>query len=137
MIRYVAVLSLFVSAIFCFSMDFDKICTYGLFEKNELTVIYQMEGTINEDVIVFTIISVISFILSILIAFISHRVVYGIIIIFFLGLEIFLLNKMLTLFDYKEVITTSIMMCDNYLMLMWLIFQVIFLVLSLTYILKK
>ena len=125
MIRYIAIFCLLLSAIFCFLMDFDKICTYGLFEKNELTIIFQMDGTINEDVIVFKIISVITLIFSILIAFISYRAIYGIAIIFFLGLEVFLLNKMLTIFDYKEVITTSIMMCDNYLMLLWLIFQMI------------
>ena len=96
-----------------------------------------MDGTINEDVIVFKIISVITLIFSILIAFISYRAIYGIAIIFFLGLEVFLLNKMLTIFDYKEVITTSIMMCDNYLMLLWLIFQMIFAVLSLIHIFKK
>ena len=137
MIRYIAIFCLLLSAIFCFLMDFDKICTYGLFEKNELTIIFQMDGTINEDVIVFKIISVITLIFFIFLAFISYRAIYGIAIIFFLGLEVFLLNKMLTIFDYKEVITTSIMMCDNYLMLLWLIFQMIFAVLSLIHIFKK
>lgn len=137
MIRYIAVFCLVLSAIFCFFMDFDKICTYGLFAKNELTVIFQIDGTINEDVIVFTVISIVSIIFSIFLAFISNKVFYGIMVFFCLILELFLLNKMLTIFDYQEVISTSIMMCDNYLMLLWLIFQMFFLILSLVYIFKK
>ncbi|ENV32682.1 hypothetical protein F960_03189 [Acinetobacter gerneri DSM 14967 = CIP 107464 = MTCC 9824] len=137
MIRYIAIFCLFLSAIFCFAMDFDKICTYGLFEKNELTIIYQMDGTINEDVFVFTVISVISIIFSLVIAFISNKVLYGIIVGLFLMLELFLLNTMLTIFNFQEVITSSITMCNNYMMLFWLILQMFFLILSSIYIFRK
>lgn len=137
MIRSFAVFCLFVSSICCFLMDVDAICTYGLFGKNELTVIHRIEGTVNDDIVVFPIISIISLIFSLFLAFISNKVIYGIVSIFFLSFVIFLLNRMLTLFDYKEVITTSIMMCNNYLMLSWMVFQIAFFIFSLVYIFKK
>lgn len=137
MIRYIAIFCLFLSAVLCFAIDFDKICTYGLFEKNELTIIYQMDGTINEDVFVFTVISVISIIFSLVITFISNKVLYGIIVGIFLILELFLFNTMLTIFNFQEVIMSSILLCNNYMMLLWLMLQMLFLILSSIYIFRK
>lgn len=137
MIRNIAICCLVLSAVFCFAMDSNQICTYGLFEKNQLSIIAHLEGTSNDEGVVFTMIAIVSIVFAIIALLIPYKILFAFAMVFFLILELFLFNRIFTLFDYKEVIMTSISMCKNYLMLAWLFFQMLFGILSLIFIFKK
>lgn len=138
MIRYVAILFLFLSGIGGYTIDkFDQdLCINEYVAIGTITYFKELNGVSANDPSMLGMCGLLSIIFSIILIFIRNKYFYTIVSLVLLLAELILLNMMETV-SYKEIIYDSITKCSNYSTLVWLLFQAMFLIFSGIYIFKN
>lgn len=138
MIRYVAIVFLFLSGIGGYTIDKfgQDLCINEYIAIATITYFNQLNGVSANDPSMLVMCGGVSIIFSIILTFIKNKYVYVATAFLLLVLELILLNMMETVL-YKEIIYDSITYCANYSVLIWFIFQLAFLVFSSFYLLKR
>lgn len=137
MIRYVAILFLFLSGIGGYTIDKfgQDLCINEYIAIGTITYFKELNGVSANDPSMLGMCGLLSIIFSIILIFIRNKYFYTIVSLVLLLAELVLLNMMETV-SYKEIIYDSITKCSNYSTLVWLLFQAMFLVFSGIYIFK-
>jgi hypothetical protein len=138
MIRYVAILFLFLSGIGGYTIDKfgQDLCINEYIAIGTITYFKELNGVSANDPSMLGMCGLLSIIFSIILIFIRNKYFYAIISLVLLFAELILLNMMETV-SYKEIIYDSITKCSNYSTLLWLLFQAVFLILSGIYLFKN
>ncbi|MFI8146508.1 hypothetical protein [Acinetobacter sp. ABJ_C5_2] len=138
MIRYVAILFLFLSGIGGYTIDKfgQDLCINEYIAIGTITYFKELNGVSANDPSMLGMCGLLSIIFSIILIFIRNKYFYTIISLVLFLAESILLNMMETV-SYKEIIYDSITKCSNYSTLVWLLFQAIFSIFSGIYIFKK
>ncbi|AQV16014.1 hypothetical protein [Acinetobacter pittii] len=138
MIRYVAILFLFLSGIGGYTIDKfgQDLCINEYIAIGTITYFKELNGVSANDPSMLGMCGLLSIIFSIILIFIRNKYFYTIVSLVLLLAELILLNMMETV-SYKEIIYDSITKCSNYSTLVWLLFQAMFLVFSGIYIFKN
>ncbi len=138
MVRYIALLCLFVSGIAGYTTDQFKqdLCIYEYIAIGTVTYFKELNGVSANDPSMLGMCSILSVIFSIILIFIKNKYFYLIGLFVLFSLELMLLNMMETA-SYKEIIYDSITKCSNISALCWMIGQVSFLLLSVVYVVKS
>ncbi|MFW1841785.1 hypothetical protein ACG9YY_02240 [Acinetobacter pittii] len=138
MIRYVAILFLFLSGIGGYTIDKfgQDLCINEYIAIGTITYFKELNGVSANDPSMLGICGLLSIIFSIILIFIRNKYFYTIVSLVLLLAELILLN-MMEIVSYKEIIYDSITKCSNYSTLVWLLFQAMFLIFSGIYIFLK
>lgn len=138
MIRYVAILFLFLSGIGGYTIDKfgQDLCINEYIAIDTITYFKELNGVSANDPSMLGMCGLLSIIVSIILIFIRNKYFYTVISLVLLLAELILLNMMETV-SYKEIIYDSITMCSNYSTLGWFLLQAMFLILSGIYIFKS
>jgi hypothetical protein len=138
MIRYIAVIFLFLSGMAGYTIDKfgQDLCIHEYIAIGTVTYFKELNGVSANDPSMLGMCGMLSIIFSIILIFIKNKYFYFIITFVLLVFELTLLNMMETV-PYKEIIYDSIINCSNYSAFGWIIFQVAFLILSGFYIIKS
>ncbi|MCH2072978.1 hypothetical protein [Acinetobacter pittii] len=138
MIRYVAILFLFLSGIGGYTIDKfgQDLCINEYIAIGTITYFKELNGVSANDPSMLGMCGLLSIIFSIILIFIRNKYFYTIVSLVLLLAELILLNMMETV-SYKEIIYDSITKCSNYSTLIWLLFQAMFLIFSGIYIFKN
>ncbi|MFY5899719.1 hypothetical protein [Acinetobacter pittii] len=138
MIRYVAILFLFLSGIGGYTIDKfgQDLCINEYIAIGTITYFKELNGVSANDPSMLGMCGLLSIIFSIILIFIRNKYFYTIVSLILLLAELILLNMMETV-SYKEIIYDSITKCSNYSTLVWLLFQAMFLIFSGIYIFKN
>lgn len=138
MIRYVAILFLFLSGIGGYTIDKfgQDLCINEYIAIGTITYFKELNGVSANDPSMLGMCGLLSIIFSIILIFIRNKYFYTIVSLVLLLAELILLNMMETV-PYKEIIYDSITKCSNYSTLLWLLFQAMFLIFSGIYIFKN
>ncbi|MCU4423242.1 hypothetical protein [Acinetobacter sp. WU_MDCI_Abxb74] len=138
MIRYVAILFLFLSGIGGYTIDKfgQDLCINEYIAIGTITYFKELNGVSANDPSMLGMCGLLSIIVSIILIFIRNKYFYTVISLVLLLAELILLNMMETV-SYKEIIYDSIIKCSNYSTLGWFLFQAMFLILSGIYIFKS
>jgi len=138
MIRYVAILFLFLSGIGGYTIDKfgQDLCINEYIAIGTITYFKELNGVSANDPSMLGMCGLLSIIFSIILIFIRNKYFYIIVSLVLLLAELILLNMMETV-SYKEIIYDSITKCSNYSTLLWLLFQAMFLIFSGIYIFKN
>lgn len=138
MIRYVAILFLFLSGIGGYTIDKfgQDLCINEYIAIGTITYFKELNGVSANDPSMLGMCGLLSIIFSIILTFIRNKYFYTIVSLVLLLAELILLNMMETV-SYKEIIYDSITKCSNYSTLVWLLFQAMFLIFSGIYIFKN
>ncbi|WP_421833271.1 hypothetical protein [Acinetobacter baumannii] len=138
MIRYVAILFLFLSGIGGYTIDKfgQDLCINEYIAIGTITYFKELNGVSANDPSMLGMCGLLSIIFSIILIFIRNKYFYTIVSLVLLLTELILLNMMETV-SYKEIIYDSISKCSNYSTLVWLLFQAMFLIFSGIYIFKN
>lgn len=138
MIRYVAILFLFLSGIGGYTIDKfgQDLCINEYIAIGTITYFKELNGVSANDPSMLGMCGLLSIIVSIILIFIRNKYFYTVISLVLLLAELILLNMMETV-SYKEIIYDSITMCSNYSTLGWFLLQAMFLILSGIYIFKS
>ncbi|HEE5436349.1 hypothetical protein WKI22_09025 [Acinetobacter baumannii] len=138
MIRYVAILFLFLSGIGGYTIDKfgQDLCINEYIAIGTITYFKELNGVSANDPSMLGMCGLLSIIFSIILIFIRNKYFYTIVSLVLLLAELILLNMMETV-SYKEIIYDSITKCSNYSTLVWLLFQAMFLIFSGIYIFKN
>lgn len=138
MIRYVAILFLFLSGIGGYTIDKfgQDLCINEYIAIGTITYFKELNGVSANDPSMLGMCGLLSIIFSIILIFIRNKYFYTIVSLVLLLAELILLNMMETV-SYKEIIYDSITKCSNYSTLVWLLFQAMFLIFSSIYIFKN
>jgi len=131
MIRYVAIIFLFLSGIGGYTIDKfgQDLCINEYIAIGTITYFKELNGVSANDPSMLGMCGILSIIFSIILIFIRNKYFYTIVSLILVFAELILLNMMETV-SYKEIIYDSITKCSNYSALVWLSFQFIFLILS-------
>jgi len=138
MIRYVAILFLFLSGIGGYTIDKfgQDLCINEYIAIGTITYFKELNGVSANDPSMLGMCGLLSIIFSIILIFIRNKYFYATISLVLLLAELILLNMMETV-SYKEIIYDSITKCSNYSTLVWLLFQAMFLIFSGIYLFKN
>ncbi|HCK7401109.1 TPA: hypothetical protein N0X38_003390 [Acinetobacter baumannii] len=138
MIRYVAILFLFLSGIGGYTIDKfgQDLCINEYIAIGTITYFKELNGVSANDPSMLGMCGLLSIIFSIILIFIRNKYFYTIVSLVLLLAELILLNMMETV-SYKEIIYDSITKCSNYSTLVWFLFQAMFLIFSGIYIFKN
>ncbi|MCG9515187.1 hypothetical protein MCL26_08705 [Acinetobacter pittii] len=138
MIRYVAILFLFLSGIGGYTIDKfgQDLCINEYIAIGTITYFKELNGVSANDPSMLGMCGLLSIIFSIILICIRNKYFYTIVSLVLLLAELILLNMMETV-PYKEIIYDSITKCSNYSTLLWLLFQAMFLIFSGIYIFKN
>ncbi|WP_459660856.1 hypothetical protein ACL9Z5_000528 [Acinetobacter calcoaceticus] len=138
MIRYVAIIFLFLSGIGGYTIDKFRqdLCINEYIAIGTITYFKELNGVSANDPSMLGLCGLLSIIFSIILIFIRNKYFYTIVTLILLGAELILLNMMETV-SYKEIIYDSITKCSNYSTLAWFVFQTAFLILSGIYLFKR
>ena len=138
MIRYVALVFLFLSGIGGYTINKfgQDLCINEYIAIETITYFKELNGVSANDPSMLATCGVVSIIFSIILIFIKNKYFYIAMTFLLLVLELILLNMMETV-SYKEIIYDSITQCSNYSALGWIVFQIIFFILSGFYIFKN
>lgn len=138
MIRYVAILFLFLSGIGGYTIDKfgQDLCINEYIAIGTITYFKELNGVSANDPSMLGMCGLLSIIFSTILIFIRNKYFYTIVSLVLLLAELILLNMMETV-SYKEIIYDSITKCSNYSTLIWLLFQAMFLIFSGIYIFKN
>nr|WP_174505634.1 hypothetical protein [Acinetobacter sp. Marseille-Q1620] len=138
MIKYLALISLFLSGIAGYTIDKfgQDLCVYEYIAVNTVTFFKELNGVSANDPAMLGMCGFISIIFAIILIFIKNKYIYTSFIFILLVMELILLNMMETV-SYKEIIYDSIVKCSNFSVLVWLVCQIAFLILSGIYLSKK
>ncbi|WP_457971276.1 hypothetical protein [Acinetobacter calcoaceticus] len=138
MIRYVAILFLFLSGIGGYTIDKfgQDLCINEYIAIDTITYFKELNGVSANDPSMLGMCGLLSIIVSIILIFIRNKYFYTVISLVLLLAELILLNMMETV-SYKEIIYDSITKCSNYSTLGWFLFQAMFLIFSGIYIFKS
>ncbi|MNE06633.1 hypothetical protein D3C80_992280 [compost metagenome] len=138
MIRYVAILFLFLSGIGGYTIDKfgQDLCINEYIAIGTITYFKELNGVSANDPSMLGMCGLLSIIFSIILIFIRNKYFYTIVSLVLLLAELILLNMMETV-SYKEIIYDSITKCSNYSTLVWLLVQAMFLIFSGIYIFKN
>ncbi|GLG82219.1 hypothetical protein [Acinetobacter calcoaceticus] len=138
MIRYVAILFLFLSGIGGYTIDKfgQDLCINEYIAIGTITYFKELNGVSANDPSMLGMCGLLSIIFSIILIFIRNKYFYIIVSLVLLLAELILLNMMETV-SYKEIIYDSITKCSNYSTLVWLLFQAMFLIFIGIYIFKN
>ncbi|WP_151822464.1 hypothetical protein [Acinetobacter oleivorans] len=138
MIRYVAILFLFLSGIGGYTIDKfgQDLCINEYIAIGTITYFKELNGVSANDPSMLGMCGLLSIIFSIILIFIRNKYFYTIVSLVLLLAELILLNMMETV-SYKEIIYDSITKCSNYSTLVWLLFQTMFLIFSGIYIFRN
>lgn len=137
MIRYVAILFLFLSGIGGYTIDKfgQDLCINEYIAIGTITYFKELNGVSANDPSMLGMCGILSIIFSIILIFIKNKYFYTIVTLILVCAELMLLNMMETA-SYKEIIYDSITKCFNYSTLAWFVFQTAFLILSGVYLFK-
>ena len=138
MIRYVAIIFLFLSGIGGYTIDKfgQDLCINEYIAIGTITYFKELNGVSANDPSMLGVCGILSIICSIILIFIKNKYLYSVVALLLLCLELILLNMMETV-SYKEIVYDSITQCSNYSALGWIVFQIIFFILSGFYIFKN
>lgn len=138
MIRYVALVFLFLSGIGGYTINKfgQDLCINEYIAIGTITYFKELNGVSANDPSMLATCGVVSIIFSIILIFIKNKYFYVAMAFLLLVLELILLNMMETV-SYKEIIYDSITKCSNYSVLIWIVFQVAFLIFSGFYLFKR
>ncbi len=138
MIKYLAVVFLFLSGVAGYTIDKfgQDLCVYEYIAVNTVTYFKELNGVSANDPSMLGMCGLLSIILAIILIFIKNKYIYVGLIFILLVLELTLLNMIETV-SYKEIIYDSIVKCSNFSVLVWLLCQIAFLILSGIYLAKK
>lgn len=138
MIRYVAILFLFLSGIGGYTIDKfgQDLCINEYIAIGTITYFKELNGVSANDPSMLGMCGLLSIIFSTILIFIRNKYFYTIVSLVLLLAELILLNMMETV-SYKEIIYDSITKCSNYSTLIWLLFQAMFLIFSGIYVFKN
>ena len=138
MIRYVAIIFLFLSGIGGYTIDKfgQDLCINEYIAIGTITYFKELNGVSANDPSMLGVCGILSIICSIILIFIKNKYLYSVVALLLLCLELFLLNMIETV-SYKEIVYDSITQCSNYSALGWIVFQIIFFILSGFYIFKN
>ena len=138
MIRYVAIIFLFLSGIGGYTIDKfgQDLCINEYIAIGTITYFKELNGVSANDPSMLGVCGILSIICSIILIFIKNKCLYSVVVLLLLCLELILLNMMETV-SYKEIVYDSITQCSNYSALGWIVFQIIFFILSGFYIFKN
>lgn len=138
MIRYVAIVFLFLSGIGGYTIDKfgQDLCINEYITIGTITYFKELNGVSANDPSMLATCGVVSIIFSIILIFIKNKCFYVAMTFLLLVLELILLNMMETV-SHKEIIYDSIVQCTNYSVLIWITFQAAFLTLSCFYLFKR
>lgn len=138
MIRYVAIVFLFLSGIGGYTIDKfgQDLCINEYIAIGTITYFKELNGVSANDPSMLATCGVVSIIFSIILIFIKNKCFYVAMTFLLLVFELILLNMMETV-SYKEIIYDSIMQCANYSVLIWITFQAAFLISSGFYLCKR
>ena len=138
MIRYVAIIFLFLSGIGGYTIDKfgQDLCINEYIAIGTITYFKELNGVSANDPSMLGVCGILSIICSIILIFIKNKYLYSVVALLLLCLELILLNMIETV-SYKEIVYDSITQCSNYSALGWIVFQIIFFILSGFYIFKN
>ncbi len=138
MIRYVAIAFLFLSGIGGYTIDKfgQDLCIHEYIAIGTITYFKELNGVSANDPSMLGMCGLLSIIFSAILIFIKNKHLYAFVALLLLCLELILLNMMETV-SYKEIVYDSITQCSNYSALGWIVFQIIFFILSGFYIFKN
>lgn len=138
MIRYVAIVFLFLSGIGGYTIDKfgQDLCIHEYIAIGTITYFKELNGVSANDPSMLGGCGILSIISSIILIFIKNKYFYAITAFLLLFLELIFLNMMETV-SYKEIIYDSITECSNYSVLIWIVFQAAFLISSGFYLFKR
>ena len=138
MIRYVAIIFLFLSGIGGYTIDKfgQDLCINEYIAIGTITYFKELNGVSANDPSMLGVCGILSIICSIILIFIKNKYFYAVTTFLLLFLELIFLNMMETV-SYKEIVYDSITQCSNYSALGWIVFQIIFFILSGSYIFKN
>lgn len=138
MIRYVAIVFLFLSGIGGYTIDKfgQDLCINEYIAIRTITYFKELNGVSANDPSMLATCGVVSIIFSIILIFIKNKCFYVAMTFLLLVLELILLNMIETV-SYKEIIYGSITQCANYSVLIWITFQAAFLISSCFYLFKR
>lgn len=138
MIRYVALVFLFLSGIGGYTINKfgQDLCINEYIAIGTITYFKELNGVSANDPSMLATCGVVSIIFLIILIFIKNKYFYVAMTFLLLVLELILLNMMETV-SYKEIIYDSITKCSNYSVLIWIVFQVAFLIFSGFYLFKR
>ena len=138
MIRYVAIIFLFLSGIGGYTIDKfgQDLCINEYIAIGTITYFKELNGVSANDPSMLGVCVILSIICSIILIFIKNKYLYSVVALLLLCLELILLNMIETV-SYKEIVYDSITQCSNYSALGWIVFQIIFFILSGFYIFKN
>mgnify|MGYP006377051595 FL=1 len=138
MIRYVAIIFLFLSGIGGYTIDKfgQDLCINEYIAIGTITYFKELNGVSANDPSMLGVCGILSIICSLILIFIKNKCLYSVVVLLLLCLELILLNMMETV-SYKEIVYDSITQCSNYSALGWIVFQIIFFILSGFYIFKN
>lgn len=138
MMRYVAIVFLFLSGIGGYTIDKfgQDLCINEYIAIGTITYFKELNGVSANDPSMLAACGVVSIIFSIILIFIKNKCFYVAMTFLLLVLELILLNMIETV-SYKEIIYDSITQCANYSVLIWITFQAAFLISSCFYLFKR
>ncbi|MBJ8418285.1 hypothetical protein [Acinetobacter courvalinii] len=138
MMRYVAIVFLFLSGIGGYTIDKfgQDLCINEYIAIGTITYFKELNGVSANDPSMLATCGVVSIIFSIILIFIKNKCFYVAMTFLLLVLEVILLNMMETV-SYIEIIYDSITQCANYSVLIWITFQAAFLISSCFYLFKR
>ncbi|NAR57658.1 hypothetical protein [Acinetobacter haemolyticus] len=138
MIRYVAIIFLFLSGVGGYTIDKfgQDLCVNEYIAIGTITYFKELNGVSANDPSMLGMCGILSIIFSVILIFIKNKYFYTIFSVILLLAELILLNMMETV-SYKEIIYDSITKCSNYSALAWIVFQTVFLVFSGFYLFKR
>ncbi|ENX39948.1 hypothetical protein [Acinetobacter courvalinii] len=138
MMRYVAIVFLFLSGIGGYTIDKfgQDLCINEYIAIGTITYFKELNGISANDPSMLATCGVVSIIFSIILIFIKNKCFYVAMTFLLLVLEVILLNMMETV-SYIEIIYDSITQCANYSVLIWVTFQAAFLISSCFYLFKR
>ncbi|TCM67351.1 hypothetical protein EC844_109123 [Acinetobacter calcoaceticus] len=138
MIRYSALLFLFISGCAGFFVDAHGLCVYNLYSENSLiTYISEINGAAGEDAAAFYTVGLVSLLFILLLSWIKNKIIYVLVIFLMLLIQHLFLKLWVESTHYTELVYDSILRCGSASILIMLIGHVMFLLLSLSYLIKK
>ena len=130
MLRYLAIISLFLSGIAGYTIDKfgQDLCIYEYISMNSVTYFKELNGVSANDPSMLAMCGLVSIIFSIVLIFINNKYIYSSLAFILIIIELMLLGMMETA-SYKEIIYDSIAKCSNFSVLGWVALQAIFFIL--------
>lgn len=127
--RAVSKLCLFLSAFSLLFIEYDKIC-FGSAEY--IGYLSDMNGVGSDDDVVFKLLAIVTFVLSLFLSLIKNKIGYAFLIFVYVVCQylVFLFVESSTAWN---MVWASIIYCDNSYLLIWVILQILFIISSLLY----